>query len=313
MFRREEEVKGFVGYFYQEAVSRKEELVKLIAESLATVDTNEESLSIVKNSITTFVTECQGEYAEAYPQYLLSLEGLVLNDAVSMIAVTVRTKLNSTIKYSEKGKFKVQDSEFIADFVINALVQIYYREFAQANLQAVTEVFKEIQEQNNLPYAVEFTYSDKNYLLAGVDEGKVIFGGTIEGSYLRDVTLFETGDEYIDNRVAFTKEKITEALLSLPTIPLLLKNTKKVPVIGVITEQPTVRKRPDKLIAQVHGKLDTVRTDKEKIVTVEKEINGEKIFAVVKKNGDDIKEVLSPFNVETGVSVEVALADLMAE
>lgn len=314
MFRKKSEINGFVGFWYGQANEKKAELAKSIEESVKSLNTNADlALTSIKGAITEFVTACQGEYAEGYPDFLLTVKGLEVDDSIASIHVSVKTKLNSTAKYSEKETFGVKEGAgaTIADFVINAMVQLYYREFANNNLIALTEVFAELKETYNLPFDVKFALEENGHVVSSVEENAIVFGGTLDGASAEDLMLIYTGDEYIDAKVAQNREKVGEALLSMPTIPVLLGNLKKVPVIGKIIEQPLVRKRPDKLIGQAYSKLESVKTEKERVATVTKEINDTKVFALVKKVGNDLSFVVKPFDVKTCASVEVSMNELV--
>lgn len=257
-----------------------------------------------------------------FPEFLKSFKYTEVDGRMEFINLTVRSKLNAELVHKETKKINC-DENFVNE-VVNTVVEtalvLFVKNLALENIKEFRlELARMLAEDNvQIPFDFDFVLEDDLIVTSITDEEVVLGICTSDAFNLGSLAIFQGGDAYSENIARTARDTFFNSLKVVQTPVQLLK--AKIQLLLDITGLNT-KERADSILRKTyHKQAKYFGNTKVGIgyVSDKVEINGEEvqIFALVKKDGDEKRVILSPFDVKTLESVDVdvlALVDAEAE
>lgn len=263
--------------------------------------------------------------------YSVSADSDVLSHARFIIKPSVSDAL--VVKELRKEIEVIADKDFYHTFlneVADFIDEYKYYERIQANLVELNEIFLQTAEENEIPMVVQFTVG---HGIVDADDNSALIG--LSEETIRNLGSLALFDEYMEVRRESYKTRILETLKELTRPFEIVKvNTMVTKDLDIYT-----RKTLHKLIrAFVKRKEDVTRVgvgyvnndevfavvrktpvteqelenyDLEKVVVYDN-VGASKAEVKAAKTKIVVEYVISPFQVETGIPVDVKLEELIA-
>lgn len=310
--RTKSNIKNIRNGIYGEIIAQLKESEALKEIQAKGISTDADVAKVV-NAVKSIVTAATFE-GISLPDYLYTFK--TFDDStgnVASVSLTVKTKLKSEFPYKATAEFAT-DADFVdkvEKHFIDAVFTIFDIELAAANLVEVNTAVADICKENNIPFGIEFTLSDKDTFVAEITNKKVVFTADLDSAFdVASFPIFRSGDAFEEAVREKSIAEFVEKVKACPNTVSLIKSHAS--LIDTLTGTKT-KKRAERLIRKAyHRKAENLNAVKSGIGYYEAKKNDTEIFALVEKAEDGtLSVVLNPFDIYTLVNVDYdVLADL---
>lgn len=247
---------------------------------------------------------CAGDFFSA----VSTLEN---NGKLASAQLTIRTRIGSPLKFKKVFDIVANEDFYdnLAQAFADSLIQIFYRTQAIENLEVVNQTIEDICKECDSAYTFSFEISDKECYILDISDKHIVFNASIGEVFKAEaLPILIGGNEYNDMVREKSVEALKDIIRSNCTVPMFLK--ARVDVVSTLTGG-ILRSRVDKALRKTYHKqvkfMDTMKGGEFYFEGTTK-VDGEDvdIFALVSKDKDtgDISVKLSPFNINTALSVD---------
>ena len=287
-----------------------EEVRKAELEAVKSTNTEEAENAIsALNTAVVRVTNGVGAKVENFivPGFLNSVR---LFDApqggVSSVILTVKSRLNAQHPYKSQVRIECDSDDFLKDLVkgyANAICNMCYITMAQENLDEVNRVMAGFVADLNLPYTFSFVLDTDGVdaPVRYIDDTTVQFNVSVENALNASaIQVFDDSEGYMGYCTDLAIENFKKAIAPVSTTVELIR--ANIDAFIALVPGLKTRKRADKILRMTYHKKAEFLSGK-KVAIGYVEVND--AFALVEKNGEDYRVVLSPFSVKTMERVDM--------
>lgn len=232
------------------------------------------------------------------------------DETIKEIVVTFRNKLNAEVDYARKFTFSVSDSELV-DAIYNSFITILnelsYIEQGMLVIEEVNAVLAKIKEEHpEVTVDLSFSFSDDDSIVLAISDTSIVFSASIEGILkTADMALFSKADDSFAELCQRREVDMYVASMSaVQFAPQVIKANVKV-ILNMLGSKIT--RRADKVLRRTyHKKAQFLATQKAGIGYYSEKVadSDAVIFALIEKDEEGCKVILSPFDARTLERVE---------
>lgn len=234
---------------------------------------------------------------------------------VSSIILTVKSRLNAQHQYKSQVRIDCGSDDFFKDLVkgyADAICAMCYIDMAQDNLDAVNNTMAGFVAELNLPYTFSFVLDTEGVdaPVQYIDDTTVRFNVSVENALNAGaIQIFDESDGYMGYCTDLAIENFKKAVAPISTTVELIR--ANIDAFIALVPGLKTRKRADKILRMTYHKKAEFLSGK-KVAIGYVEVND--AFALVEKDGEDYRVVLSPFSVKTleRVDMDVLTAAALA-
>ena len=233
------------------------------------------------------------------------------------VTISFKSVINVRPKYRKEKRFLI-DADILkklTDEMLKVLSELFYTEFAKANLKDLNTDIKHICESIHLPFTFGFDLEPyEDAMVLSINDNEVIFNILEREAYnLMALPMYLSGSEFYQVVAQEAINKLKIELQSCQTTVQLIKG--KIELIERLTGVVT-RARASKILRQTYHRqvknFNIVKQACTGYFNEEVEIDGSpvEIFALVHKDKDrdnekgQMRVVLQPFDVRTNFIVD---------
>lgn len=234
---------------------------------------------------------------------------------VSSVILSVKSRLNAVHPYKSQVRLECGSEDFFDELVrcyADAICNMCYIDMALENLREVNEKMLEFTADLNLPYTFAFVLDTTGgeAPVSYIDDITVRFNVPLENALdAGSVQIFNEAEGYMGYCTDLATDNFKKAISAVSTTVELIRSN--IDAFIALVPGLKTRKRADKILRMTyHKKAEFLSGKKPAIGYVE--LND--TFALVERNGEDYRVLLSPFSIKTleRVNMDVLTAAALA-
>lgn len=239
------------------------------------------------------------------------------SDVLKRIKLIVKSKLKSRVHYKNEISITIDENliDDLGSSILKSVVELYYLEQANENIDILNYRLKEICEDNDIPFRFKFALTENSSTILSINNSMVTFGADLNRALnIASSGLFQCGNEYNDLISRYAYSELVNALKSCQTTTQLIKcNMQLIKDITGIT----TKKRANKLIRESYHRnaqyLDKVKQGigyfEDTVIIDDEEV---KVFALIEKDAlGNYMVILNPFDTNTLFDVDVDVLSIL--